>query len=89
MSNDVEDPVVEAGGWVQECAALLAGERFPARQDDLLAALVRQRAPSRLLQHLAGLSDERVFTDLEDMVRACCERQDAVRLSGGVLPAQH
>jgi hypothetical protein len=87
MSSDVEDPVVEAGEWVQECAALLADERFPAHQDDLLAALVRQRAPSRLLQHVAGLSDERVFTDLEDLVRACREREDASAWQRG--PSRH
>ena len=65
--------VDQTGGWAQECAELLAAECFPAGQDDLLAALVRQHAPSRLLRRLAAVSRERVFTDLDDLMSACQE----------------
>lgn len=59
---------------------MLAHVRFPASQDDLLAALVRQRAPSRLLQHVACLSREDVFGNVEDVLRACCEQRPGSRV---------
>jgi len=76
MSADAVVPVEGSPEWAQECAALLVRESFPADQDDLLAALVRLRAPSRLLQQVARLGRERIFADLEDVLRACLESAD-------------
>ena len=59
----------------QECAALLSNECFPASKDDLLAALVRQRAPSRLLRHLHGVDGDPFFANLAEVVHACRESQ--------------
>ena len=41
--------------------AALRGLPFPARQDDVLAALVAGRAPSRLLWRAGCLSRERLY----------------------------
>ena len=57
--------------WVSECAQILVPDCFPARQDELLAALMRRRAPSRLLWHLARLDPNRVYPSLDAVVRDC------------------
>jgi hypothetical protein len=57
--------------WVRECAALLAGEAFPASQDDLLAALLRRGAPGRVLQHVALLDQRRIYVDLRAVIEEC------------------
>ncbi len=62
-----------------ECARYLGGQAFPARQDDLLAALMHDRAPSRLLHHLAALDPTTVYATLADVL-ADCERRSAVPL---------
>jgi hypothetical protein len=54
-----------------ECSRYLGADLFPARQDDLLAALVQQRAPSRLLHHLATLDPRTVYTSLADVLADC------------------
>ncbi len=61
----------EAAEWAQECARYLGSDLFPARQDDLLAALVHERAPSRLLHHLAALDPWTLYTSLEDVLADC------------------
>lgn len=78
--------VDETVPWWHECAALLAGESFPAGKDDLLAALVRQRAPSRLVRHLDGIEGDPVFADLADLMCACRDSVDtfpAARVAAG------
>ncbi len=70
-----DDDAVE---WFAECARYLGTDLFPARQDDLLAALVHERAPSRLLHHLAALDPRTVYTSLEDVVADCGAEPDAL-----------
>ena len=41
--------------------------RFPAQPDDVLAALVRRRAPSRLLWHVGALPRTRRYHCLDDL----------------------
>jgi hypothetical protein len=40
---------------------------FPAQPDDVLAALVRRRAPSRLLWHVGALPRTRRYHSLDDL----------------------
>ena len=51
-----------------ELVAELAGHAFPARRDDLLAALVRRHAPGALLWRLSRLSPQRTYLTAEDVV---------------------
>ena len=64
--------------WFAECSRYLGTDLFPARQDDLLAALVHERAPSRLLHHLATLDPRTVYTSLEDVMADCDAARGAV-----------
>lgn len=41
--------------------------RFPAQSDDVLAALVRRRAPSRLLWRVGALPRTQSFHSLDDL----------------------
>jgi len=41
--------------------------RFPAQSDEVLAALVRRRAPSRLLWHVGALPRTQRYTSLDDL----------------------
>ena len=41
--------------------------RFPAQPDDVLAALLRRRAPSRLLWHVGALPRTRHYHSLDDL----------------------
>ena len=41
--------------------------RFPAQPDDVLAALVRRRVPSRLLWRVGGLPRTRRYHSLDDL----------------------
>jgi hypothetical protein len=41
--------------------------RFPAQPDDVLAALVRRRVPSRLLWRVGGLPRTRRYRCLDDL----------------------
>jgi len=40
---------------------------FPAQSDDVLAALVRRRAPSRLLWHVGALPRTQRYHSLDDL----------------------
>lgn len=73
----------DAVEWFAECSRYLGTDLFPARQDDLLAALVHERAPSRLLHHLAGLDPRTVYTSLEDVLADC----DGARVPSTVPPS--
>jgi hypothetical protein len=73
---------------LDDLRAALHGLTFPARQDDILAALVVRRAPSRLLWRAGCLSRERLYlsirevcADLESRPRA--DRQQVARHPGG------
>jgi Protein of unknown function (DUF2795) len=52
---------------VTQIRAALGRMRFPAQPDDVLAALVRQRAPSRLLWRVGGLPRTRRYRSLDDL----------------------
>lgn len=52
-----------------ELAAYLRPTAFPARQDDLLALLIRKRAPSRLLWRLSRCSAARTYRSLDEVWR--------------------
>ena len=41
--------------------------RFPAQSDEVLAELVRRRAPSRLLWHVGALPRTQSFHSLDDL----------------------
>ena len=47
----------------------LAQVPFPAQPDDVLAALVRRRAPSRLLWHVGAQPRTRRYHSLDDLCR--------------------
>lgn len=52
---------------VADLRVALARLPFPARQDDVLAALVCRRAPSRLLWRAGSLSRVRVYHSLDEV----------------------
>ena len=47
--------------------AALGRMRFPAQPDDVLAALVRRRVPSRLLWRVGGLPQTQRYHSLDDL----------------------
>lgn len=54
-------------GYQEELAAYLPSSAFPARQDDLLALLIRKRAPSRLLWQVSRCAPGRIYRSLESL----------------------
>jgi hypothetical protein len=54
--------------WSDELGQVLRPTCFPARQDDLLAVLIRHHAPSHLMWRLTCLPRTRQFTSLEEVV---------------------
>jgi Protein of unknown function (DUF2795) len=54
-------------GWRDDLARLLHPTVFPARQDELLAALIRHRAPSHLLWRLTCLPRTRRYATLDEL----------------------
>ena len=54
--------------WPEQLGHVLRPACFPARQDDLLATLVRAHAPSHLMWRLARLPRTRVFSSVEEVV---------------------
>ncbi len=59
--------------WRDEMRDYLGATSFPGRQDELLAALVRAHAPSRLLWRLGALPREVRFGSLTEL----CDFVDA------------
>ncbi|WP_270888156.1 DUF2795 domain-containing protein [Pedococcus sp. 5OH_020] len=57
-------------GWQAQLSRELQVVAFPARQDELLATLIRHRAPARLLCRLATLSPTRRYTCVTDVLDA-------------------
>jgi len=53
---------------------------FPARQDDILAALVVGRSPSRLLWRAGCLSRERLYRSVDEV---CADLQSRPRANRG------
>ena len=52
---------------LQALRVALHGLPFPARQDDILAALVAGRCPSRLLWRAGCLSRERLYLSVDEV----------------------
>jgi hypothetical protein len=52
---------------LEDLRAALRGLPFPARQDDILAALVVGRSPSRVLWRAGCLSRDRLYVSLDDV----------------------
>ncbi len=56
--------------WHSELAGYLGPECFPTRGDQLLAALITHRGPSRLLWHLSSLPQSRRYTSVDEVIAA-------------------
>lgn len=56
-------------GFQEELGAYLHSSAFPARQDDLLAILIRNHAPSRLLWRVSRCAPGRTYRSLEALCR--------------------
>jgi hypothetical protein len=54
--------------WSDQLGRVLRPTCFPARQDELLATLIRHRAPSHLMWRLTCLPRTRQFTSLDEVV---------------------
>lgn len=54
--------------WSEQLGHVLRPTCFPARQDDLLATLIRHHAPSHLMWRLTCLPRTRQFTSLAEVV---------------------
>jgi hypothetical protein len=63
---------------LQALRAALHGLSFPARQDDILAALVVGRSPSRVLWRAGCLSPERLYLSVDEV---CAELASRARTS--------
>ena len=59
--------------------AALHGLPFPARQDDILAALVAGRSPSRVLWRAGCLSRERLYLSIDQVCAELASRAQARR----------
>ena len=64
---------------LQDLRAALHGLLFPARQDDILAALVARRSPSRVLWRAGQLSPERLYLSIDQV---CAELESRRRPTG-------
>jgi hypothetical protein len=54
--------------WPEQLSRVLRPTCFPARQDELLATLIRHRAPSHLMWRLTCLPRTRQFGSLAEVV---------------------
>ena len=61
---------------LEDLRAALNGLLFPARQDDILAALVAGRSPSRVLWRAGHLSPERPYLSIDEV---CAELESRPR----------
>lgn len=59
-----------ASEWQSELEGYVRSCHLPARGDQLLAALIRQRCPSRLLWHLSSLPQSRRYMSVDDVIAA-------------------
>ena len=64
---------------LEDLRAALHGLPFPARQDDIIAALVARRAPSRLLWRAGCLSRERLYLSPDQVCAELASRPLADR----------
>ena len=58
----------ESQDWAEDLGRHLPPSCFPARQDELLATLLRHRAPSHLLWRLTCLPRTRRFSSLGEVL---------------------
>jgi hypothetical protein len=64
---------------IDDLRGALHGLFFPARQDDILAALVVGRSPSRVLWRAGYLSRERLYLSVDDVCADLTSRAPAER----------
>ena len=83
----VDDQMVRPDPWLATCLATLGPHPLPLHQDDVLAALVRAHAPSRVLQQVAALGPALLYQCLDD-VRAVCEGDPAPDGRAELLPEE-
>ena len=62
---------------LEDLRAALHGVLFPARQDDILAALVTCRSPSRVLWRAGHLSPERLYLSIDEVCAELASRPRA------------
>lgn len=74
MSHTIDAPAAPRVDEAAELAALLPPECFPARQDQLLASLVRRRAPAWALWRLCRLPASGVYESAGDLQEALARR---------------
>ena len=65
---------------LEDLRSVLRRVMFPARQDDILAALVVGRSPSRLLWRAGCLSRERLYLSVDEV---CADLQSRPRADRG------
>ena len=66
--HDVRDESPHEARWREQLGHVLRPTCFPARQDELLATLIRHRAPSHLMWRLTCLPRTRQFSSLDEVV---------------------
>jgi hypothetical protein len=64
---------------LEDLRAVLKRVDFPAWQDDILAALVVGRAPSRLLWRAGCLSPQRLYRSIDEVCTELAARPAAAR----------
>ena len=64
---------------LEDLRAALHGLLFPARQDDILAALVVGRSPSRVLWRAGSLSRDRLYLSVDEVCADLASRPRANR----------
>ncbi len=64
---------------LEDLRAALHGLLFPARQDDILAALVVGRSPSRVLWRAGCLSRDRLYLSVDEVCADLASRPVASR----------
>ena len=69
-SRNPSDATNSGSEWHLELAGYLRPDCFPARGEQVLAALIGQRCPSRLLWHLSSLPQSRRYTSMDEVLAA-------------------
>jgi hypothetical protein len=87
MATVPTGPTPAHPSWQDELAAHVRSEVFPAGHDDLVAMLVRHRAPSHLLWRLSWLPPAKSYHSLQELVQAIEETgAHAVQTARAAIP---
>ena len=70
MSWNPSETKGSGSAWHLELAGFVGPDCFPVHGDQLLAALIGQRCPSRLLWHLSSLPQSRRYTSVDEVIAA-------------------